>query len=480
MSALVTAARVDPFDVVAAAEEPGVASRPFLFADDATLGYRAVAGLVRDRASSLRQSGVGPGSAVAFPAPCTVETVITILALVHIGATLVPVHPRSLPHEADALVARAGASVVLGPGAAASGGRPDDGRPQGERGADGLAIVFTSGTSGAPKGAVLTRDAFAASVRASAANLGVADDDRWLLCMPLAHVGGLSVVLRSVASRRAIVVVPGFTPPDVLVAVERHCATLLSAVPTMLRSLLDADQGEALRRLRAVLVGGAAAPLPLLQACERRGVVALATYGMTETCSQIATQEPPPAGEVRRARAGCGRPLPGVEVRILDADSREAAVGVAGRIHVRGRMIMRGYLGEAPRERGAFFDTGDDGWLDERGELHLVGRRTDRIVTGGENVDPVEVEHALELSGMVRAALVFGAPDDRWGHVVSAALVPAAGFDPSELATHVAATLAPHKRPRRFVEVDSLPTTAGGKLDRAGAVVRLAGRLRDL
>jgi len=183
----------------------------------------------------------------------------------------------------------------------------------------------------------------------------------------------------------------------------------------------------------------------------------LTTYGLTEACSQATTQQP---GTVNRGQLGAGPPLPGVELRISDDDG----------IQLRGPTLFSGYLPASDRSTfldDGWFPTGDRGRLDEAGNLHVLGRRTDRIVTGGENVDPVEVEQALEsLPGVVQAS-VFGVPDEKWGEVVCAAVV-AVGPTP-ELAAAVAelrGRLAPFKLPRRIARLDALPLNATGKVDR--------------
>jgi O-succinylbenzoic acid--CoA ligase len=338
-----------------------------------------------------------------------------------------------------------------------------------------LAVVYTSGTTGRPKGAVLSRRAFAAAAAASAQNLRWTDEDRWLLTLPVCHVGGLSIVTRCLSARRPVILEPRFDPDAVLASIVRERATLLSVVPTMLQALLERDRDNALGRLRAVLVGGAGAPFPLMEACADRKVAALATYGLTEACSQVTVQrlsDPP------RARRGSGEPLPGVEIQIALDSGAPARPGEAGRIRVRGPTMMDGYfLGpERPpdpaRDAQGWFDTGDVGELDAAGTLHVHSRRTDLIVSGGENVYPVEVEERLEELPGVRRALVFGVPDERWGQIVAAALELAPGTSLPDLAAGVAASLAPHKRPRLACAVDALPLTASGKLERARAVER--------
>ncbi len=232
--------------------------------------------------------------------------------------------------------------------------------------------------------------------------------------------------------------------------------TLASLVPTMLARVLDAHPDwRAPTHLRAILVGGAEAPPALLRRAAQRGFPVLPSYGLTESCAQIVAA--PYAARYDATECGAGLPLRGVLLRVA-----------GGRIEIRGPMLMAGYWNEPPLAPGAWFDTGDLGEIDARGYLHVHARRTDLIVTGGENVYPAEVERALEaLPGIVSAG-VFGIASDDWGQEVAAALV-AKSEPPSDelLAGHIAARLAPHKRPRHVCYVSDLPHTAGGKLDRA-------------
>ena len=389
------------------------------------------------------------GTPVALVADNSPETAVELYALLAAGIPAVLLHPRLTASEREQRLA-----------AITRSGRVP------HRGA--AAVLYTSGTTGEPRGAVLTRSAFLASAEASANNLGWQDDDCWLLAMPLAHVGGLSILTRCLLARRAVALASRFDAAALpeLIATER--VTLASLVPTMLARLLD-DRPDWIppAHLRAVLLGGAAASPRLLASASARRVPVLVTYGLTEACSQVTTTRYEtrfaPAGE------GSGEPLPGTEVRIVD-----------GRIQVRGPTLMAGYWNEPPLAPGEWFDTGDLGELDGRGRLHVHARRTDLIVTGGENVYPVEVEGVLEECPGVAAAAVFGIPDERWGQVVAAALV-AGGTAPSDttLAAFVIERLAPHKRPRRICYVGALPQTPSGKLDRS-ALAQFAPGLRSL
>lgn len=380
-----------------------------------------------------------PLSTVATP---TLDTVLLLLAALELGATCALLHPRSTAAEQTARLALCNA---LPPARA--------GRPR--------IVVFTSGTASSGKGVVLGGDAFVASAAGSAANLGWRDDDRWLCCLPLAHVGGLSILVRCLIARRCAVLDPAahFDPARVAARIETTRTTLLSLVPTMLTRLLDMGW-TAPAHLRAVLLGGAAASPALLLRAADRGIPVLATYGMTETCSQVCTQ---PYGTRPAADARIGPPIPGAEVRITD-----------GRIQVRGPMLLDTYLGApTPVNADGWLDTGDRGMLDADGALHVLGRADDVIITGGENVHPGEIEPVIAAHPAVAAACVFGVDDATWGQVVAAAVVLRAGtaLTPDDLARDLARHLAPrlpaHKYPRRLAVLPHLALNANGKPDRA-------------
>jgi O-succinylbenzoic acid--CoA ligase len=421
----------DPLSIRAAAREAPdrvalhVGERRFTFAELARLAESCLAELdLRDRAPR------------ALVGANTLEAVVTLYALLEARVPALMLHPRLSAAERAQDVddtARGAAALPV----------------------DAAAILYTSGTTGRSRGAVLTRAALLESAEASAANLGWQDGDCWLLAMPLARVGGLSIVTRCLAARRAVALAPAFDAVALPRWIVQQRVTLLSLVPTMLALVLEAHPDwVAPSHLRALLLGGSAASPKLLARAARRGLPIVITYGCTETCSQVVAT--PYERRHDTAACGAGRPLPGVELRIEQ-----------GRILVRGPMRMAGYVGAAPLAPEAWFDTGDLGQFDAAGCLHLLGRRADLIVSGGDNVYPAEVERVLEACPGIDAAAVFGVPDETWGQVVVAALVHGAQ-PPSDddLREHLAAQLAPHKRPRRIVFVPSLPLTAAGKPDR--------------
>ncbi len=338
------------------------------------------------------------------------------------GDAVAPVDPRLPPAALDAALGAIAPTVVVDP----TGRRLAHGR-QAEPG-DAL-IVNTSGTTGHPRAAVLTHDAVAASAVATSAALEVdAGKDRWLACLPLTHVGGLSVITRAMITGTDLEVHDGFDAEAVENAAARG-ATLVSLVATAARRI-----NASLFRL--ILLGGSAIPTD-------RPANSVATYGMTETGGGVVYD---------------GVPLDGVEVR-----------SIGGELQLRCEMLMRGYRdGTNPITADGWYGTGDSGRVVD-GIVQVDGRIGDVIVTGGEKVWPGPVERVLARDPRIREVAVVGRPDHEWGHVVTAVLVPADPSDPPDLdylKRLVRADLPSRHAPRRLELVDSLPRTAIGKIRR--------------
>lgn len=427
---------------VQAAERPDA---PFLDTGGVVLSFAETEQRVARAAGGL---DVPPGSRVAVYATPTVETVVNLLAVPRAGSVAVVINPRLPEAERFRLLDAVRIDAVIDDDADLSG------RPMAGRDVDPAAphsVVFTSGSTGTPKGTVLTWGNLDAAAAASAAVLAHRAGDRWLGVLPLFHVGGLSIITRSLRQGGTVVLESGFDASEA--AARLGDVQLASFVPTMLRRILDLHPGP-YRNVRAVLVGGGPIPEGLLDEAAAVGIPALPTYGMTEAASQVAT--------ARIGGDGRAFPLPGVEVRVVDRFGRDVASGSVGEISVDGPTVSPGYLDE-PARSGPYL-TGDLGWIDDDGALHVVGRRDDLIITGGENVRPVEVEGLIAAHPDVDDVAVWGEPDDEWGEVVVAAVVGA--IDRPELDRWARGSLAAYKVPKRWHLVDTIPRTPLGKLDR--------------
>jgi o-succinylbenzoate---CoA ligase len=366
--------------------------------------------------------GLTAGVPVALAAADPFEFAVALHACLLAGAPAVPIDPRLSESER----------------AARAEGAISKNRPYGyEIRASAVAtVMFTSGTTAAPKRVELTYGNWLANAHGSALALGRDPDERWLCPMPLAHVGGLSILIRSAIYATTVVLHERFDTEAVLAELTDpdDRITLVSLVPTMLARLLDAGLQQP-PTLRWALLGGGPIPAPLLQRAAQAGVPVAPTYGMTEACSQIAT---------------FGLPLHGVELNLED-----------GEILVRGPIVAPNSLAD-----DGWLHTGDLGALDDDGRLHITGRRADTIVSGGENVAPAEVEAVLLEHPSVADAAVFARPDDEWGEAVIAAVVPRDGesVDAAALKAHCVARLAAFKVPKHFEQRPDLPRTPSGKL----------------
>ncbi|HET9951670.1 MAG TPA: AMP-binding protein [Candidatus Eisenbacteria bacterium] len=441
--------------------------------------YAELEAAVAAASQALLARGLGAGEHVAleFPPEEGALLAITLHAAHRLGLLPVLIPSNATQAERELLRAKAQTDFILtaegiakpaAAAAAADAAIADDGAPPLRRLDAPAAVVFTSGTSASPRAAVLTHGNLLWSAVASGRNLGVVEGDRWLCCMPLHHVGGLSIVTRCAAYGIAAAFHARFDADAVNHAIDHEGITLLSLVPTMLSRLLKARGGRPFpSRFRAALIGGGPVAPALLEEAAALRLPALPTYGLTEATSQVTTLSPRewPAG-----LASAGRPLPFVRVEIRDESDRALPPGEEGEIVVRGPIVMAGYLGEpeatAEELRGRWLRTGDTGTWDEEGRLVVLDRRADRIVTGGENVSPAEVERVLATHPGVADVCVVGLPSSEWGQEVAALIEvkPGVAVTMEGLRAHAAATLASFKLPRHVMIVSALPRSAGGKL----------------
>jgi o-succinylbenzoate---CoA ligase len=409
-------------------------------ADGAVTTYAELYAQALDAAAVLQAQGIEGGDRVALAMPAGAPFLAALHATLLLGAAVVPIDLRLGTGE------RAGRTQ----GAAAVVEEPL--RRAGEPDAQILdrldpdapaTLIHTSGTTADPKPVALTVGNWTWNALGSAVALGLDPHDRWLCTLPLSHVGGLAILIRSAIYGTSVVLHERFDTETVLTAIERDQVTLVSLVPTTLERLLDAGL-KAPNPLRVALIGGGPLPPVLATQAQEAGIPVAQTYGMTEACSQVTTSLP---GEPETA----GRPLIGQRLAIADDDE----ILVAGPTVAPGAADADGWL-----------HTGDCGMLDAHGRLVVTGRKADTIVSGGENVAAAEVEAALLAHPAVADAGVFGRPDPKWGEAVVATVVLHDGShaEAEELRAHVASQLARFKVPKEIAFAPKLPRTASGKL----------------
>jgi O-succinylbenzoic acid--CoA ligase len=407
--------------------------------------YARLHAAARLAADELAARGVERGERVAIQLAPGLAFAQALHACLLLGAVAVPVDPRLSAAEREQILA--GCTLLLAEPLPLSGREPLERGPTGHDLEAVAAVIHTSGTTAAPRAVELTYGNFLWSALGSAVALGVDPHERWLCALPVSHVGGLSILLRSAIYASTAVVHERFEVDRVLHALAEERVTLVSLVATTLDRLLAAG----LRRpaaLRAALTGGGPVPGELIERAHAAGVPVSLTYGLTESCSQVTTT---PVAEIGAHRARAGPPLFCTRVRVAPDEE----------ILVRGPTVAPG-----ARAADGWLHTGDLGALRD-GRLLVHGRKSDTIISGGENVAPAEVEAVLQAHPAVLEAAVVGRPDAEWGEAVTAWVLarPGSEIDFSELIEHCRRTLAPHKVPKGFMETDEpLPRTASGKL----------------
>ncbi|MFD5080402.1 class I adenylate-forming enzyme family protein [Streptomyces sp. NPDC058371] len=446
-------------------------------------------------ARGLAELGIERGDRVAVLSQDRIEVLESYFALARLGAVFVPLnHSLALP-EVAGIIERVGAVAVFGESdlldrhaslpasvrirlaldkpvfdALGTVARPTP-LPEVPDTAP-IAVLHTSATTGQAKGVTVDEASFRAIALGWLVLARPTDDIVMVNCCPLYH-GSMVVSLTYMAAGATVVLMPGFTPQRALAAVERHRATHMWLVPQMLRFMLQAKSSHStdLSSLREILYG--AAPMPLdvyADAVDRLGCGFRQVYGMTEVGGPFVTLGPdehPVPGDVS-ARIPCGRVVPGMSARAVDTEGREAPRGEIGEIVVRGPGTMQGYWNDPEATREVTLDgwilTGDLGFVDEDGRIHLVDRSKDLIIRAGQNVYPSEIERVLMTHPAVLDAAVVGTDDEDYGEVPLAYVVAEEGTAAATLLGHVAANLAPYKRPRRIEFIEQVPRNPAGKI----------------
>ena len=323
------------------------------------------------------------------------------------------------------------------------------------------AIMNTSATTGQFKSVPLRWGQIKAHVAASQDVLGVTEQDNWLMVLPLFHVSGLSILMRSLYNGTAMTIMSKYDEVQVLNLIQREKINMMSLVPTILTQL---EPKITHHKLRVILLGGEFIPRALIDACEQKQLPIYKTYGMTETFSQSVTFS---VLEYPEKRDSVGKPLPGMNIRIDNPD-----VDGVGEIHLTGPMVMTGYIGKKPVDGD--FNTDDIGYIDEDGFVYILNRRKDLIISGGENIYPKELEDLVYTLQAVKECAVVPIPDAKWGQVPAlfVAFHDGESLDSNALLSFMASRLAKYKVPKYITILDSLPRSGTGKIMRNKLVLK--------
>jgi long-chain acyl-CoA synthetase len=472
--------------------------RPAIRHDDRVLTYAALDEASARVAALLAVRGVGPDRPVGLMLPNIPEFAALYYGILRAGGVVVPMNPLLKEREVAYYLSDSGATLLFASaasephataGASAAGGDVllvddrlaallDQQRPAAgpvARADDDLAVLlYTSGTTGQPKGAQLTHSNLRHNASITATTLlSLGPDDVVMGCLPLFHAFGQSCALNAaVCSGACLTLVPRFDPRTALSVMERDRVTVFEGVPTMYSALLQHEGTADTSALRLAVSGGAALPVTVLEDFEAAfGAPILEGYGLSET-SPVASFNHP---DQPRKAGSIGTPIRGVQMRLLDDDGRDVAAGEVGEIAIRGHNIMRGYHNRPDATREAipdgWFRSGDIARQDEDGYFFIVDRKKDLIIRGGYNVYPREIEEVLYQHPAVIEAAVVAIPHPELGEEVGAAVALRQEVDPAEIREFVRERVAAYKYPRKVWVVDVLPKGPTGKILRREVVI---------
>jgi fatty-acyl-CoA synthase len=460
-----------------------------LVSGDARVTYAALAVRIDRLASALTSRGIAKGDRVAYLGPNAPEFLETLFAVTSLGAIFVPLNTRLAAGEIEYAVADSGSALVIvdpslaalvpssvdtvevGPAYESFLASGDDVHVDHSVSLDDpLAILYTSGTTGRPKGAVLTHGNLTWNAINAIVDYDVTSAEVALMVSPLFHVASLGMgALPTLLKGGTLVLQPRFDPAAVLAAIEEHGVTSLSGVPTTFQMLAEhpAWASTDLSTLTKLTCGGSAVPARVASAYEERGLAFSSGYGMTETAPGATSLAPRHSASHATTS---GLPQFFTSVRVVSRSGDPLPAGELGEIQVAGPNVIPGYwqLPEASAAAfdGPWFKSGDLGFLDDDGFLTIADRAKDMFISGAENVYPAEVEQLIMELPSVESVAVIGVPDDKWGEVGLAVVIPVAGASVTQeqIAAHLDGRIARYKIPKSTVTVSELPRTASGKV----------------
>lgn len=453
-------------------------SRIALSFQDQQWTFTEINNLALEYAGKLAGLGIQPDSRVAILAKSNPDFIFIMYGCLHLGCEMVMLNERLAPAELAYQIDDSAADFVMA----------DDllkekvgernpilfSRIKDERASDftpateweqsrTISIMYTSGTTGHPKGVRQTAENHFSSAVSSALNIGVAPEDVWLCSVPLFHISGFSILMRSLIYGMGVRLYEKFDAEHTAREICKGSVTHMSLVGVMLERVLSNVEEAGMKaspRFKAILAGGGPIPVAYMKRADKLEIPVLQTYGMTETSSQTTTLQP---ADAERKIGSSGKPLFLYQVKIEGTEK----AGEKGEILIHGPQVTPGYIGrfsDRQVQEDGWLHTGDIGYLDNEGFLFVVDRRSDLIVSGGENVYPAEIEKVLLAHPAVREAGVCGAAHEKWGEVPVAFVVLNKPVEAEELLTYCKQQIASYKVPKQLTFVDSLPRNASNKL----------------